>query len=64
MGGFGSNPEAYLITITHDMSFDDIRQAGYVVGVKDIAIKVNKDEMLVIMVLPEEELIELRGVPP
>jgi glycine betaine/proline transport system ATP-binding protein len=46
---FGSNPEGFLKTMTPGMSFDDIRAAGYIAGVRDVSIDVYKGEMLVIM---------------
>lgn len=46
---FGSNPEGFLKTVTPGMSFDDIRAAGYIAGVRDVSIDVYKGEMLVIM---------------
>ena len=46
---FGSDPAAFHRSMTPDMSFDDIREAGYIAGVRDVSIDVNKGEMLVIM---------------
>jgi glycine betaine/proline transport system ATP-binding protein len=46
---FGPNPQAFLKNMTPGMSFDDIRQAGYIAGVKDVTIDVHQGEMLVIM---------------
>lgn len=46
---FGANPHNFLKNMDAGMSFDDIRQAGYIAGVKDVSIDVHKGEMLVIM---------------
>jgi glycine betaine/proline transport system ATP-binding protein len=46
---FGNDPAAFHKKMTPDMSFDDIRKAGYIAGVKDVSIDVHKGEMLVIM---------------
>ena len=46
---FGANPEAYLKSMKGDESFEDIRAAGYIAGVRDVSIEVAKGEMLVIM---------------
>ncbi|MEM8979657.1 MAG: betaine/proline/choline family ABC transporter ATP-binding protein [Pseudomonadota bacterium] len=46
---FGPNPEAFLKSMPQGMSFDEIRGAGYIAGVKDVSIDVHQGEMLVIM---------------
>lgn len=46
---FGPDPKKFLKTMTPEMSFDDIREAGYIAGVKDVSIDVHRGEMLVIM---------------
>ncbi|MAW53423.1 MAG: ABC transporter ATP-binding protein [Geminicoccus sp.] len=46
---FGSNPKSYLQSIEAGRSFEDIRQDGYIAGVKDVSIDVGRGEMLVIM---------------
>lgn len=46
---FGRNPENFLKNMTPEMSFDDMREAGYIAGVKDVSLDVHKGEMLVIM---------------
>lgn len=46
---FGANPEAYLAKMPPDLSFDDMREQGYIAGVKDVSLDVHKGEMLVIM---------------
>ena len=46
---FGNDPEGFLKNMKPGMSFDEIRAAGYIAGVKDVSIEVNKGEMLVIM---------------
>ena len=46
---FGDNPKKFLTQITPDMSYEDIRQAGYIAGVKDVTLDVSRGEMLVIM---------------
>jgi glycine betaine/proline transport system ATP-binding protein len=46
---FGPDPKAFLKSMPEGMSFDQIRAAGYIAGVKDVSIDVHKGEMLVIM---------------
>jgi len=46
---FGPDPAAFHKKMTPDMSFDDIRAAGYIAGVRDVSVDVHKGEMLVIM---------------
>jgi len=46
---FGSDPVGYLKKMPQGHSFDDIRADGYIAGVRDVSIEVNKGEMLVIM---------------
>ncbi len=46
---FGSNPEQYLSRMAGTESYDQIRQDGYIAGVKDVSIEVSRGEMLVIM---------------
>jgi len=46
---FGADPKKFLETMPANMSFDAIREAGYIAGVKDVSIDVHKGEMLVIM---------------
>lgn len=46
---FGQNPEKYLRSMPEGRSFDDIRSDGYIAGVRDVSLEVNKGEMLVIM---------------
>lgn len=46
---FGDNPKRFLKDMSSGMSFDDIRAAGYIAGVRDVSIDVHKGEMLVIM---------------
>lgn len=46
---FGADPKKFLANMDKGMSFDDIREAGYIAGVKDVSIDVHKGEMLVIM---------------
>ena len=46
---FGRNPQNFLKNMTLGMSFDDMREAGYIAGVKDVSLDVHKGEMLVIM---------------
>ncbi len=46
---FGDNPKRFLKEMNSGMSFDDIRAAGYIAGVRDVSIDVHKGEMLVIM---------------
>ncbi|MCP5088648.1 MAG: betaine/proline/choline family ABC transporter ATP-binding protein [Rhodobacteraceae bacterium] len=46
---FGENPEKYLANMPEGRSFDDIRADGYIAGVKDVSIEVDRGEMLVIM---------------
>jgi len=46
---FGENPKDYMKNLPSDHSFDDIRADGYIAGVRDVSIDVNRGEMLVIM---------------
>ncbi len=46
---FGANPKAYLKTMPEGRSFDEIRADGYIAGVRDVSLTVQKGEMLVIM---------------
>ncbi|WP_299031222.1 glycine betaine/L-proline ABC transporter ATP-binding protein [uncultured Sulfitobacter sp.] len=46
---FGRNPQEFLKNMTPGMSFDDMRDAGYIAGVRDVSLDVHKGEMLVIM---------------
>jgi len=46
---FGADPEAYLAKMPPDRSFDDMREDGYIAGVKDVSLDVHQGEMLVIM---------------
>ena len=46
---FGPDPAAFHKKLTPEMSFEDIRQAGYIAGVRDVSLDVHKGEMLVVM---------------
>ena len=46
---FGANPEQFFASLAGDESFEDIRKAGYIAGVRDVSVDVGKGEMLVIM---------------
>lgn len=46
---FGDDPKTYLAKMPPDRSFDDMREDGYIAGVRDVSLDVNKGEMLVIM---------------
>ena len=46
---FGPSPEKYLASMPPGKSYDEIRADGYIAGVKDVSIKVDRGEMLVIM---------------
>ena len=46
---FGQNPEAYLRAMPDGHSYENIRQDGYIAGVKDVSLDVKRGEMLVIM---------------
>ncbi len=46
---FGARPKEFLENMPSGMSFDDIREKGYIAGVKDVSIDVHAGEMLVIM---------------
>ena len=46
---FGANPEKFLANMQPGMSYQEISQAGYIAGVKDVSIEVSRGEMLVIM---------------
>ncbi|MEM9912068.1 MAG: betaine/proline/choline family ABC transporter ATP-binding protein [Pseudomonadota bacterium] len=46
---FGPNPERYLAGMSADRSYDEIRNDGYIAGVKNVSVDVGRGEMLVIM---------------
>jgi glycine betaine/proline transport system ATP-binding protein len=46
---FGAEPKRYLSEMSPEMSFEEIRQAGYIAGVRDVSLDVDRGEMLVIM---------------
>jgi len=46
---FGPNPEKYLASLPATHSYDDIRNDGYIAGVKDVTLDVAPSEILVIM---------------
>ena len=46
---FGPDPKGFYDSMSSDLSFEEIRAAGYIAGVKDVTIDVHKGEMLVIM---------------
>ena len=46
---FGDNPEKYLENMPENHSYEAISSDGYIAGVKDVSIEVNRGEMLVIM---------------
>lgn len=46
---FGPSPESYLKSMPAGRSYDAIRADGYIAGVKDVSIQVDRGEMLVIM---------------
>lgn len=46
---FGPNPEKYLAGMPASHSYDDIRNDGYIAGVKDVTLDVAPSEILVIM---------------
>lgn len=46
---FGSNPQKFLQTMAPGLSFDEMREQGYIAGVRDVSIDVQQGEMLVIM---------------
>ncbi|MHA6346454.1 quaternary amine ABC transporter ATP-binding protein [Roseivivax sp. CAU 1761] len=46
---FGPDPERYLPTARTGLSFEEIRQAGYITAVRDVSLDVGRGEMLVVM---------------
>jgi len=46
---FGPHPERYLAEMPEGRTYEDIRNDGYIAGVKDVSIDVGRGEMLVIM---------------
>ena len=46
---FGPDPKRYFASMSGGESFEDIRQAGYIAGVRDVTVTVGRGEMLVIM---------------
>ena len=49
---FGPHPKKYLANMPAGRSFDDIRKDGYIAGVRDVSVDINRGEMLVVMGLP------------
>lgn len=46
---FGEAPEKYLMAMPNGHTYEDIRQDGYIAGVKDVSVDIHQGEMLVIM---------------
>ena len=46
---FGNKPKEYLASMPTNHTYDDISADGYIAGVKDVTVEVNRGEMLVIM---------------
>lgn len=46
---FGQKPEAYLAQLPADRSFENMRQDGYIAGVRNVSIDVAKGELLIVM---------------
>jgi len=46
---FGAKPEAYLASGPQQKTFDEIREDGYIAGVRDVSLDIHRGEMLVIM---------------
>ena len=46
---FGPHPKKYLANMPAGRSFDDIRKDGYIAGVRDVSVDINRGEMLVVM---------------
>ena len=46
---FGNKPEEYLASMPKGHTYEEISSDGYIAGVKDVSIEVNRGEMLVIM---------------
>ena len=46
---FGPDPQGFLKNMAPGLTFDEIRAQGYIAGVKDVSIEVQRGEMLVIM---------------
>jgi len=46
---FGPNPKKYLAGMAPGRSFDEIREDGYIAGVRDVSLDIKRGEMLVIM---------------
>ena len=46
---FGNKPREYLASMPESHTYDDISADGYIAGVKDVTVEVNRGEMLVIM---------------
>ena len=46
---FGANPTKYFASLSGDESFEEMREAGYIAGVRDVSLEVDEGEMLVIM---------------
>jgi glycine betaine/proline transport system ATP-binding protein len=46
---FGPSPQRYLQTLDQTKSYEEIRADGYIAGVRDVSLDVDRGEMLVIM---------------
>lgn len=46
---FGPDPSRYFGTGIDDKSFDEIRNDGYIAGVRDVSLDIHRGEMLVVM---------------
>ncbi|MEM6385185.1 MAG: betaine/proline/choline family ABC transporter ATP-binding protein [Pseudomonadota bacterium] len=46
---FGADPKKYLASLPAGKTYDQMREDGYIAGVHDVSLEVNKSEILVIM---------------
>jgi len=46
---FGPDPSGYMASMPAGRSFEEMREDGYIAGVRDVSVDVNKSEILVIM---------------
>jgi glycine betaine/proline transport system ATP-binding protein len=46
---YGEDPKGYLASLSGEVSFDAIRDAGYIAAVRDVSLDIARGEMLVVM---------------
>ena len=46
---FGPQPDAYMAAASPDVSFEEVRAAGYIAAVRDVTLEIPRGELLVVM---------------